>query len=40
VQDACSSFDAEWHRAAAEFAVTRLGEVATTDEVVAALGQS
>ncbi|HWM01725.1 MAG TPA: cysteine hydrolase [Actinophytocola sp.] len=40
VQDACSSFDAEWHRAAVEFAVTHLGEVATTDEVVAALCQS
>jgi gluconolactonase len=40
VQDACSSFDAEWHRAAVEFAVTHLGEVATTDEIVAALGQS
>jgi len=40
VQDACSSFDAEWHRAAVEFAVTHLGEVATTEEVVAALSQS
>jgi nicotinamidase-related amidase len=39
VQDACSSFDAEWHRAAVEFAVTHLGEVATTDDVVAALDQ-
>ena len=40
VQDACSSFDADWHRAAVEFAVTHLGEVATVDEIVAALGQS
>jgi gluconolactonase len=40
VQDACSSFDAEWHRAAVEFAVTHLGEVATTEDLVAALSQS
>jgi gluconolactonase len=39
VQDACSSFDEQWHRAAVDFAVTHLGEVATVDEIVAALGQ-
>jgi gluconolactonase len=37
VQDACSSFDADWHRAAVEYAVAHLGEVATVDELVAAL---
>jgi gluconolactonase len=37
VQDACSSFDADWHRAALEYAVADLGEVATVDELVAAL---
>lgn len=39
VADACSSFDADWHRAAVEFAVTHLGEVATVDELVTALGK-
>ncbi len=37
VEDACSSFDADWHRAAVEYAVAHLGEVATVDELVAAL---
>ncbi|MEU0468868.1 cysteine hydrolase [Amycolatopsis thermoflava] len=36
VEDACSSFDDTWHRAAVDFAVTHLGEVATVDEIVAA----
>lgn len=39
VSDACSSFDADWHRAAVEFAATHLGEVSTVDEVLAALSQ-
>lgn len=39
VEDACSSFDSGWHRAAVEFAVTHLGEVATVDELVTALGK-
>jgi nicotinamidase-related amidase len=39
VEDACSSFDADWHRAAVEFAVTHLGEVASVDEVVAAFAE-
>ena len=38
VEDACSSFDDAWHRAAVEFAITHLGEVATVDEIVAGLG--
>ena len=38
VSDACSSMNADWHRVAVEYAVTNLGEVATVDEVVAALG--
>ncbi len=37
VEDACSSFEADWHRAAVEYAVAHLGEVATVDELVAAL---
>jgi len=38
VSDACSSMNADWHRVAVEYAVTSLGEVATIDEVVTALG--
>jgi nicotinamidase-related amidase len=38
VEDACSSFDDAWHRAAVGFAITHLGEVATVDEIVAGLG--
>ncbi len=40
VENACSSFDAEWHRAAVDFAVTHLAEVVSVDEAVGALGGS
>jgi nicotinamidase-related amidase len=40
VRDACSSFDDAWSRVAVEFAVTQLGEVATVDEVITALGHA
>ena len=38
VSDATSSMNEEWHQAALNFAVGALGETATTDEVIAALG--
>lgn len=36
-EDAASSFDDAWHRAAVDFAIPQVGEVASVDDLVAAL---
>ena len=37
-QDACSTMNADWHRASIEFAMTNVATVTDTDQVVATLG--
>jgi gluconolactonase len=38
-EDAASSFDDDWHRAAVQYAIPHLGEVAAVDDLVAALAR-
>ncbi len=37
-QDACSTMNADWHRASVEYAMTNVATVTNVDEVIAALG--
>lgn len=37
-EDACSTMNADWHRASIEYAMTNVAAVTTTDEVIRALG--
>lgn len=39
VEDACTTFDADWQRFAVEMIFPRIARVRKTDEVIAALGQ-
>jgi gluconolactonase len=38
VSDCCSSINDEWHQAGLSYALTAIGEVTTSDQVVAAIG--
>ncbi|MEP0944220.1 MAG: isochorismatase family protein [Rhizobiaceae bacterium] len=38
-EDACSTMNQDWHRAAIDFALTNVATVSTVDDVIAALGQ-